>query len=592
MPTILIADDNSNIQKMVALAFKGEGIDVVAVGNGEAAVRKAPDLMPDLVLADIFMPVRNGYEVCEFIKQNTKLSHVPVILLAGAFDPFDEKEAQRVGADGVLKKPFVPPDPLVNLVKELLARSQAEHLVPVSVAAVAPQNNSIAAPATASEPVAPREVSPAPTAFDLPAEALPTSTGPEELRPFKDFVFQEEPGHSASDGGSSAFASLMDSGLGHRVEFPEENITSPISAESETSEENEIEEAPAKEFSGFSSWLSKTPELDSAASALETPGDGTPSPVDSTTEGILARPWGVPRAIETRPEEETIVEPLDRFAATHLPGQVPDDFPVYRVSSHHEPAQTIKPAEILSEAPAEAEPDASDWVDMGAGHEASAESAGLTREADDASNSDAHTDAPEDSRAGTQLHSHEEPAPTFHTPFSIDDTQTIDAIRSSAMPWHSVPSAFREPREEYGKPSGEHEGEYLPQHFAAQYSPSKHDDSSATDAENTTLAESNASGSPDTVDATDYEAPIYEAMGAERESLDSPPAVETLPAVIHASAVQSLPTLTPATLDARQIEDIVSRVVERMQPQVLDVITKEILRPVVEALVRKQLEQK
>ena len=65
MPRILVADDNSNIQKMVALAFAEHGIDVVAVGNGEAAVRRMPDLNPDVVLADVFMPVRNGDEVCE-----------------------------------------------------------------------------------------------------------------------------------------------------------------------------------------------------------------------------------------------------------------------------------------------------------------------------------------------------------------------------------------------------------------------------------------------------------------------------------------------------------------------------------------------
>jgi CheY-like chemotaxis protein len=93
LPTILVADDNSNIQKMVILAFKGEGIDVVAVGNGEAAVKKTIEIVPDLVLADIFMPVRSGYEVCEFLKQDSRFSHVPVVLLAGAFDPFDEKEA-------------------------------------------------------------------------------------------------------------------------------------------------------------------------------------------------------------------------------------------------------------------------------------------------------------------------------------------------------------------------------------------------------------------------------------------------------------------------------------------------------------------
>ena len=120
---ILVADDNSNIQKMVVLALKDQGIEVVAVGNGEAAVRKISDLKPDLVLADIFMPVRNGYEVCKFVKDDPALSHIPVILLVGAFDPLDEQEASRVGADGVLKKPFVPPDPLISMVKAALARA-------------------------------------------------------------------------------------------------------------------------------------------------------------------------------------------------------------------------------------------------------------------------------------------------------------------------------------------------------------------------------------------------------------------------------------------------------------------------------------
>jgi CheY-like chemotaxis protein len=124
---ILVADDNSNIQKMVGLALKDHGIDVIAVGNGEAAVRKISDIRPDLVLADVFMPVRNGYEVCKYVKDDPLLKHIPVILLVGAFDPLDEQEAQRVGADGVLKKPFVPPDPLISMVKSALVRAGIAH---------------------------------------------------------------------------------------------------------------------------------------------------------------------------------------------------------------------------------------------------------------------------------------------------------------------------------------------------------------------------------------------------------------------------------------------------------------------------------
>src|ERR1700693_6245411 len=122
---------------MVGLALKDQGIDVVAVGNGEAAVRKISDIIPDLVLADVFMPVRNGYEVCQYVKTDPKLAHIPVILLVGAFDPLDEQEAQRVGADGVLKKPFVPPDPLISMVKSALARAGVAH--GESIAAKAPE---------------------------------------------------------------------------------------------------------------------------------------------------------------------------------------------------------------------------------------------------------------------------------------------------------------------------------------------------------------------------------------------------------------------------------------------------------------------
>ena len=121
------------------------------MGNGEAAVRKMPELNPDLVLADIFMPVRNGYEVCEFVKHDSRFAHIPVVLLVGAFDPLDALEAQRVKADGVLKKPFVPPDPLLNMVKALLAKSAGERLVAVAVPAAA-QHESVHVAAPQSEP--------------------------------------------------------------------------------------------------------------------------------------------------------------------------------------------------------------------------------------------------------------------------------------------------------------------------------------------------------------------------------------------------------------------------------------------------------
>lgn len=153
MPTILVADDNSNIQKMVSLVFKEKGINVVAVGNGEAACRKVPEVRPDVVLADVFMPVRNGYEVCEFVKQDPQFAETPVILLVGAFDPLDEKEAQRVGANGVLKKPFVPPEPLITMVSSLLKMQPlVEEPPPPAIEAAAPVAPVIAPPPVREHP--------------------------------------------------------------------------------------------------------------------------------------------------------------------------------------------------------------------------------------------------------------------------------------------------------------------------------------------------------------------------------------------------------------------------------------------------------
>ncbi len=170
MPRILVADDNTNIQKMVVLAFEERGVDVVTVGNGEAAVRRIPDANPDLILADVFMPVRNGYEVCEFVKKDTRSAHVPVILLVGAFDPLDEKEARRVGADGVLKKPFVPPDPLIAMVMSALEKNPkvAAEMAKAREVPVAPPPPPVMEIATKAEPK-PLPSFPEPTAEEAAA---------------------------------------------------------------------------------------------------------------------------------------------------------------------------------------------------------------------------------------------------------------------------------------------------------------------------------------------------------------------------------------------------------------------------------------
>lgn len=103
---ILLADDSITIQKVVELSFVDEGAEVVCVNNGREAIERLQDFQPDIVLADVFMPQVNGYELCAYIKQTEELKQIPVMLLVGSFEPFNESEARRVGADDTLTKPF------------------------------------------------------------------------------------------------------------------------------------------------------------------------------------------------------------------------------------------------------------------------------------------------------------------------------------------------------------------------------------------------------------------------------------------------------------------------------------------------------
>lgn len=119
MPTLLLADDSVAIQRLVELTFSHEDIDVTAVGDGEEAIARITANPPDLVLADIGMPKRSGYEVAAFVKQQPRFAKIPVLLLAGAFEPVDEARAAQVHCDGILVKPFEPQQ-VITRVRELL----------------------------------------------------------------------------------------------------------------------------------------------------------------------------------------------------------------------------------------------------------------------------------------------------------------------------------------------------------------------------------------------------------------------------------------------------------------------------------------
>ena len=117
---LLVADSSPTYRKVLDLTFTDEGMEVTTVGDGRQAWESLEQSPPDLVLADVLMPGISGYELCELIKENERFSRIPVMLLVGSFEPFDEAEARRVGADDVVTKPFQSIRQLVSRVGSLL----------------------------------------------------------------------------------------------------------------------------------------------------------------------------------------------------------------------------------------------------------------------------------------------------------------------------------------------------------------------------------------------------------------------------------------------------------------------------------------
>jgi CheY-like chemotaxis protein len=165
--TLLLADDNATVQRVVALTFAGQDVHVVTVGDGEQAIARITASRPDIVLADIGMPKRSGYEVAAFVKREPALRHIPVLLLAGAFEPVDAAKAEQAGCDGILVKPFEP-QYVVARVRELLAGARGSS----AQAAIADVPRPI-------ERLVPRVAPP-------PADAIPELAPKRQLEPAKE----------------------------------------------------------------------------------------------------------------------------------------------------------------------------------------------------------------------------------------------------------------------------------------------------------------------------------------------------------------------------------------------------------------------
>jgi CheY-like chemotaxis protein len=123
---LLLADDSITIQKVVELILTEEGFEIKATNNGEEALAVIASFKPDIILADIEMPKINGYQLSEKIKQDPLMRGIPVILLAGAFEPIDEELAKQVNADDFIIKPFESQELISKINAALTISSVAE----------------------------------------------------------------------------------------------------------------------------------------------------------------------------------------------------------------------------------------------------------------------------------------------------------------------------------------------------------------------------------------------------------------------------------------------------------------------------------
>lgn len=539
MPTILIADDNSNIQKMVSLALKGEGIEVVAVGNGEAAVRKLREISPDVVLADTFMPVRNGYEVCDFVKHEPRLAHVPVILLTGAFDPFDEHEAQRVGADGVLKKPFVPPDPLVSLVKSLIARGSAEQLV-----GVAAENKSSRAGTTATVPASKPAGSATPDAGGsaqkisqmvqtfgevVPAaqnSAAPAVEAEEEAEPFiaqrtTRVAFEElmaptrDPiGTPKPDGGFGGFAAFPD-----LVDMPSAGEPAATPGGASDYDWSPTGDATAPEPESFWPPRSKPVEVE--------PEDVHAATESQSKEIENSKGEAAPAATESAPSSDA-GDSTQAAQSNSLP-----NYPWESVAQEPEKVEdsaSEQASGFYSGAPPEPlEPETANGVEPG-----------LVPTSRDGSSA-----SPEPSFAETFAARSEVAAP------QQSDAEPAATANSGAAEVREDPFAI--PADDEAEQEVGEQPRSSAELFAQASSESA--DSTSADAEKTETSSS----------ATD----AMNAIGREVKEL-----------------AHSESGLSQEEIVAR----VASRVIEKMQPQVLEMVTREVLKPIVEAMVRREIE--
>ena len=299
---ILLADDSITIQKVISITFAAESYELTIVGDGDSAVRKAREIAPDLVMADVAMPGKTGYEVCEAIKNDPQLKGTPVLLLAGTFEPLNKDEALRAGADDSIVKPFESQE-LLDKVKDLLDKAEARQRA-VSAPVVAPVQQAAPEARTLKAEQAPEDIWHAGDFLGFTDEPEKAEFKPEEV-PDLDFLdtgFFEEPEKPAQKTASTDRSMPREKDF-FDLEFKEEEILSEKAPKEASKDEffggnfdfstNMKDEAKPEPFEvgpiDFESFKQEPRKEEAASADFETLSPFEPAPVE-TIEAPESKP--------------------------------------------------------------------------------------------------------------------------------------------------------------------------------------------------------------------------------------------------------------------------------------------------------------
>lgn len=150
VPTVYFIDDSATMREVIKIAFRRENINVVACHDAASALGEIEQAKPDVVITDVIMPEKDGYEVCQYIKSHPVLGKTPVILMSGVVNRAVAEKAFAVKADELLRKPFQPQD-LITRVKHLLKPNGHPVAVPAANASAAAALTSIFSAASAAQ---------------------------------------------------------------------------------------------------------------------------------------------------------------------------------------------------------------------------------------------------------------------------------------------------------------------------------------------------------------------------------------------------------------------------------------------------------